>query len=226
MILLYTGCVYRYKQKDILRNYENILKSINVDYMKIDELKCCGIPLRNAGYSDEFKDIAKFNTELMNRYQVQEIIALCPECHRMIASKYKKYGFLSSEIKVSFIVDVLLEKLPKNSKTNINVTYQDSCYLGRRSGYYDEPRELIDKFGYSIIEADNTREESLCCGGGGNVREQNFELSEEVAQMRVDEFMRTDAEFIVTNCPHCYVCLSNKGMPVRDISELYHPDRP
>lgn len=223
MILLYPGCVYKYKQKDILRNYENILKSINVDYKKIDELKCCGIPLRNAGYSDDFKEIAKFNTDLMNKYQVREIIVLCPECHRMIASKYKKYEFLASEVKVSFIVNYFLEKLPRNSKMNINVTYQDSCYLGRRSGYYDEPRELIDKFGYSIIEAENTREESLCCGGGGNVREQNFELSEAVAKMRVDEFKKTKAEFIVTNCPHCCVCLSNKGMPVRDISELYHP---
>jgi heterodisulfide reductase subunit D len=223
MILLYPGCVYKYKQKGILKSYEDILKSIHVDYIKIDELKCCGIPLRNAGYSDDFKEIAKFNAELMNKYEVSEIIVLCPECHRMIASKYKKYGFLPSEVKVNFIVNYLLENLPENSRTTVNVTYQDSCYLGRRSGYYDEPRELINKFGYSIIEAENTREESLCCGGGGNVREQNYELSEAVAKSRVDEFMKTGAEFIVTNCPHCYVCLSNKGMPVRDISELYHP---
>ena len=222
MILLYPGCVYKYKHKDILRSYENILKSIGVDYIKIDELKCCGIPLRNAGYSDDFMEIAKFNAELMNKCDVTEIIVLCPECHRMIASKYKKYDFLSSEVKVNFVVNYLLEKLPGNSNRDIKVTYQDSCYLGRRSGYYDEPRELINKFGYSIIEAENTREESLCCGGGGNVREQNYELSEAVAQSRVNEFMKTKAEFIVTNCPHCYVCLSNKGMAVKDISELYH----
>ena len=220
MILLYTGCVYKYKQKDILNNYENILKSIHVNFIKIDELKCCGIPLRNAGYSDDFMEIAKFNAELMNKYGVTEIIALCPECHRMIASKYKKYAFLSSEVKVHFVVNYLLGKLPVKSKNGTKVTYQDSCYLGRRSGYYDEPRELISKSGYSIIEAENTREESLCCGGGGNVREQNYELSEAVAKSRVDEFIKTKAEFIVTNCPHCYVCLSNKGMPVKDISEL------
>lgn len=77
-------------------------------------------------------------------------------------------------------------------------------------------------FGYPIIEAENTREESLCYGGC-NVREQNYELSEAVAKSWVDEFMKTNAEFIVTNYPHCYVCLSNKGMPVKYISELYHP---
>ena len=212
MILLYPGCVYKYKQQDILENYENLLESIHVNYAKIDELKCCGIPLRNAGYSDDFMEIAKFNSDLMIKYKVTEIIVLCPECHRMVASKYKKYAFLPSQVKVSFIVNYLLEKLPGNSKTNIKVTYQDSCYLGRRSGYYDEPRELIKKFGYSIIEAENTREQSLCCGGGGNVREQNFELSEAAAKSRVDEFKKTKAELIVTNCPHCYVCLSNKGM--------------
>ena len=223
MILLYPGCVYKYKQRDILNSYENLLRSIRVDYRKIDELKCCGIPLRNAGYSDEFMEIARFNAELMNKHEAEEIIVLCPECHRMIASKYKKYSFLSSEVKVSFIVNYLLEKLPGNRETGTTVTYQDSCYLGRRSGYYEEPRQLIGKLGYSIIEAENTREQSVCCGGGGNVREQNYELSEAAARSRVEEFMKTKADFIVTNCPHCYVCLSNKGMPVKDISELYQP---
>jgi heterodisulfide reductase subunit D len=223
MILLYPGCVYKYKQKDILESYENLLGAIGVDYRKIDELKCCGIPLRNAGYGDEFMEIARSNAELMNKHEVREIIALCPECHRMIASKYKKYSFLSSEIKVSFIVNYLLEKLPESSKTGTTVTYQDSCYLGRRSGYYEEPRQLIGRLGYSIIEAENTREQSICCGGGGNVREQNYELSEAAAKSRVEEFLKTKADLIVTNCPHCYVCLSNKGMPVKDISELYQP---
>ena len=55
-------------------------------------------------------EIARFNAELMNKHEAEEIIVLCPECHRMIASKYKKYSFLSSEVKVSFISPVTGER--------------------------------------------------------------------------------------------------------------------
>ncbi len=219
MILLFPGCLYTHKLKNILSSYENLLKKLKVDYIKINDLKCCGSSLRCAGYQEDFKRIAKENVDLINKHKVTEIITLCPHCNRLFEKQYKKYAGLSESIKISFVTNFVLDKVKQLPEKGV-VTYQDSCFLGRRSGFYAEPRELITKLGYSVVEPENTREELYCCGGGGNVRENNRELSEAVAQTRVNEFTKTKTRVIVTNCPHCYVCLSGKGMTVKDVSEL------
>jgi heterodisulfide reductase subunit D len=218
--LLYTGCVYKYKLKNLLDNYLRLLKKLNVDYVILEELTCCGIPLRNGGYKKEFDLIANKNVAIINESEIDEIIVLCPECNRMLEKQYKKGAGLKDEIKVTFIVNYILERTTSVSVHNDNVTYQDSCYAGRRSGFFEQPRELLQKMGYTILEVEDNRELSHCCGGGGNVRENNRELSDAVAQTRVNQFKITGARSIVTNCPHCYVCLSGKGMDVKDMGEL------
>jgi Fe-S oxidoreductase len=218
--LLYTGCVYKYKLKNLLENYLRLLKQLNVDYIILEELACCGIPLRNGGYKEEFDLVAKNNVAIINNSGIGEIIVLCPECNRMLEKQYKNGAGLNAEIKVTFIVNYILKHTVPVPMKNITVTYQDSCYAGRRSGFFEQPRELLEKLGYTLLEVMENRKSAHCCGGGGNVRENNRELSDAVAQTRVNQFKMTGAKSIVTNCPHCYVCLSGKGMVVKDMGEL------
>ncbi len=45
------------------------------------------------------------------------------------------------------------------------MTWHDSCHIGRVSGVYDAPRELIKAIpGVKLVEMEHNREEAHCCG--------------------------------------------------------------
>jgi len=65
------------------------------------------------------------------------------------------------------------------------VNYHDPCHLGRYSGIYEEPREVIKLLGGKIVESLFNRENAYCCGGGGGVRANFPELAKAIAKKRV-----------------------------------------
>lgn len=220
MILLYPGCIFKYKLKKLYKNYKDILDNLGIWFTELEYIDCCGQPLRFAGFDREFKEIAIKNSELINKAKIDRIVSLCPQCNRLLEKQYKRDAFLNKEIEVQHITEFLSNKLDSMPMKNIKVTFHDSCFLGRRSGIYEEPRGLLEKLGYSLIEMEYSRENSYCCGAGGNVRQNNPTLANMIAEDRIRQARETKAEFIITTCPSCYVNLYSHGMIVKDISEV------
>ena len=102
-----------------------------------------------------------------------------------------------------------LYMLAKDGKIKLNpveskVTYHDPCDLGRNSGIYDEPRELIKMIpGVEFVELENNREYTTCCGGGGNVESIDTELSSNIASIKAKEIIDTGADIVATSCQQC-----------------------
>ena len=99
--------------------------------------------------------------------------------------------------------------LAKDGKIKLNpldckVTYHDPCDLGRNSGIYDEPRDLIKMIpGVEFVELENNREYTPCCGGGGNVESIDTELSSNIASIKAKEIIATGADIVTTACQQC-----------------------
>ena len=103
---------------------------------------------------------------------------------------------------------------------DISVTYHDPCHLGRHSGEFDAPREVIKSFS-NLIEMENIRENSLCCGSGGGVKSAFPEIANLIASRRGEEAEDTGAEILITSCPFCKLNLNeNSAMEVLDLSEF------
>ena len=113
------------------------------------------------------------------------------------------------------------------SKNPQRVTYHDPCDLGRNSGVYDAPRNILRSVpGLTFVELEKNQAESICCGGGGNLEMADANLSGTVAQKKIEEIQRTGARTVVTSCQQCVRTIKSRArrqkidLNVMDITEL------
>jgi len=100
------------------------------------------------------------------------------------------------------------------------VTYHDPCHLGRSQRIFDEPRAILRAIpGIELVEMENHREESRCCGAGGGVKAGYPAMAAQIARDRVREAIDTGAEVLVTMCPFCQTsfgqAIQDMGAPIR-----------
>jgi len=111
----------------------------------------------------------------------------------------------------------------------MTVTYHDPCDLGRGSGVFEAPREVIRSIpGVKLVELSSNRENCLCCGGGGSLEMFDPELTAEIARHKVEQILETGAEAVVTACQQCvrtmtaHVRRNHIEIEVLDLTELVH----
>jgi heterodisulfide reductase subunit D len=122
---------------------------------------------------------------------------------------------------------LILEKQIPLKEINAVVTYHDPCDLGRNSGLFESPREVLKAIpGIRLVELPHNRMMSVCCGGGGNLEMVDPELSGKVAQMKIEEILSTGADMVVSSCQQCLRTISTRArrqridLVVKDVTEL------
>ena len=72
-----------------------------------------------------------------------------------------------------------------------------------------------------------SRQDALCCGGGGGRMWMETSAGERFANLRVQDALATGAQVLVTACPFCIACFEESvkavGAPnlrVMDVAEL------
>jgi Fe-S oxidoreductase len=107
------------------------------------------------------------------------------------------------------------------------LTYHDPCYLGRYSGTYAPPRDLLKALpDLRLVEMELSREQGFCCGGGGGHVWMDEPVGRRINQIRMEQAMKTGAEVIAVACPYCLQMMDDAirslESPMRavDISEL------
>ena len=212
-MLYFRGCTAREKLTDIQEATEKLLKLADVDYHILDDEKCCGSVLLRTGFIDEAEEQIKKNTEVLRG---ETIITSCAGCYKTLKDDYEGLDV----IHISQLLNKLIREGELNlSKTDLNVTYHDSCHLGRHCDEYDEPREVIKSVA-NLIEMENIRENSLCCGAGGGVKSAYPEIAFVMGESRIEQAKETGCKTLVTPCPFCKLNLENDDLEVLDLTEF------
>lgn len=196
--LYYPGCVTRYALPEVGRRYEELLRRAGVDVIVLPgETLCCGSPVKRAGYTADFDELKRKNLDIFARFSVRQIITNCPGCYHTF--KYD-YG-----LEAHHVAQVLAQRQRAGKHTRITnadaITYHDPCHLGRWSGVYDEPRQLLAQAGWAVAELPDNREHSLCCGAGGGLKSNFPELADAIAR---DRLAQVENGRLCTACPLCY----------------------
>jgi hypothetical protein len=144
----------------------------------------------------------------------------------------KKLG-LDYNIKAKHYSEVIAEKLksgefkfPDHGKPAETVTWHDSCHIGRVSGIYDEPRELINALpGVKLVEMGYNREAAHCCGSVLTLIK-DPPVAADIGRTRLDEAVEAGAEKVLALCPCCQFQLRVSAdkkkidMPVVDLASF------
>ena len=212
-MLYFRGCTAREKQTDIAKATERLLEIAGVDFHTLDDEKCCGSVLLRTGFTDEAAEQIKKNTEILKD---EKIITSCAGCYKTLKDDYEGLDV----IHISQLLDELIkEGKLKLSKSDLEVTYHDSCHLGRHSNVFDEPRNVINSIA-NLVEMENNHENSLCCGAGGGVKSAYPEIASQMAQSRIAQAKETGCKTLVTPCPFCKLNLETEDMEVLDLTEF------
>jgi len=209
-LIYFPGCTAKFRTEGIYENTKKILEVLGISYSVPKSLLCCGSPLLRSGY--EVEELKRRNLEIFTK----PVITSCAGCH---ATFQGDYG-----IDAAHVVELLaerVEELPLR-EVEMKVIYHDPCHLGREFGIYEEPRRVIEAVpGVQLIEFEENRENSRCCGGGGGLRAWNPSKSQEIARRRAEEAERKGVDAIVSSCPFCKLNLQSvTEIEVLDITEL------
>ena len=129
---------------------------------------CCGRPLMLAGQDKEARELINFNSQMIWKSGAHTLVTSCPICYKVFKESY----YLDVEVlhHTQFIKNLIDEGSVKLNFLRKRVVYHTPCDLGRGSGVYDEPKEVLKHV--SRLEKTKFEDEnSLCCGGSlGNMK--------------------------------------------------------
>jgi len=233
-ILYFPGCYPSYdpRLKKVAAATAKILNKAGVDFGILGEKEnCCGESIRKTGDEELFKRLARENIKTFIDKGVKKILVSSPHCYHTFKNEYPEFMV---EFEVMHITQYLFQliregRLELSNEYKKRITYHDPCYLGRHNGIYDEPREVLNKVpGLELIEMPDSREDSLCCGGGGGRVWMETEKGERFSDLRIEQAMGVGAEVLVTACPYCITMFEDsrltmdvaEKMEIKDITEI------
>jgi Fe-S oxidoreductase len=233
-VAFYVGCVASFYPMvyGIPQAMVGVMDRAGVDFATLGgEEWCCGYPLFTAGMEDLVADLMAHNVARVREMGAKTLVTTCPSCHYTWSHLYPLIDPSPLGIEVlhasQFLARLMEEGRVKLGSFEQVVTYHDPCDLGRKSGIYDAPRRVIEAVpGIEFREMDATRENALCCGGGGDVQIVDESVTAAVAKRRLGQAQRTGARVVLSACQQCKRTLmasarQNKvRVRVMDIAEL------
>lgn len=204
-VAYFVGCMSSFSPtvQDVPVAVAQILKHGGVDFAILGENEwCCGYPLVWAGMRREAEELRKSNTKRIADLGVKTAIFSCPSCYHSWKTEYD----IDIEIlhHSQYILRLIREGKIQLKPLNTTITYHDPCDLGRNSGVYEAPREVIRSIpGLSFTEMRFNREKALCCGGGGDVEVVDENFPGAIAKQLISLAKETGAATIVTACQQC-----------------------
>jgi Fe-S oxidoreductase len=201
---LWMGCLGSYDPngRKILLALVEVLGYLKISFGVLRQEKCNGDPARRLGNDYLFGELAQGNLEQIREAGVKKMVSICPHCVRTMGVDWKEHG---GSVAIEHHTELLArygDKLPLDGSAQKSMVYHDACYLGRYRGVYDEPREVMARFG-QVVDPPRARERGFCCGGGGGLMFLGEESGKRVNLERAQELVATGASVVAAACPFC-----------------------
>ncbi len=228
-VVYFAGCTASYVEHDIGMAGVRLLDAAGVDFTYLGEKEsCCGTPMLVAGKWDLFAETLKKNVDAVKEAGADTVVSSCPACDMMWRNVYpvwaEKLG-IEYGITAKHYTELVAEKIqtgefefPENDREPATVTWHDSCHIGRASGVYEPPRQVIEAIpNTKFVEMSHNRQAAHCCGSVLTLLK-DPPVAADVGKTRLDEAVEAGAEKVLALCPCCQfqlrVSAEKKQVPV------------
>jgi len=233
----FAGCTASYVEHDIGMAGVRLLDEAGVDFSYLGPKEnCCGTPMLVAGKWDVFAETMKHNIAAVKAAGADTVISSCPACDMMWRHVYPEWaGKLGMEYNITarHYSEVISERIkqgkfrfPDKGKEAVTVTWHDSCHIGRVSGVYEPPRDVIKALpNVNFVEMTHHHEDAHCCGSVLTLIK-DPPVAADIGKIRIGEAQEVGAQKILALCPCCEFQLrvsadkKSIDMPVVDLARF------
>jgi Fe-S oxidoreductase len=216
-ILFWVGCAGSFddRAKKITRAFVKILNNAGINFAVLGtEESCTGDPAKRTGNEFLFQMQAMGNIQILNAYEIKNIVTTCPHCFNTLKNEYPELG---GDYQVKHHSQFLQELINEGKLTveggafkGKKITFHDPCYLGRANDVYEAPRDLIEKLDAELLEMKRCKSKGLCCGAGGAQMFKEAEKgNKEINVERTEEALEVEPDIIAVGCPFCMTMMTD-----------------
>lgn len=235
-ILFWVGSAGSYddRAKKITKAFVKILNKAQVNFAVLGtEESATGDVAKRAGNEFLFQMQALMNIELLNGYEVKRIVTCDPHSFNCLKNEYRHLGghyeVMHHTQFIKELIDSKKIEIKDNRYKGKRITFHDPCYLGRANSEYDAPRDVLATLNANMQEMKRSKASALCCGAGGAQMFKEPEKGDkDINELRTEDALKTNPEFIATGCPYCMTMMSDgvkvkekeQKIKVKDVAEL------
>lgn len=233
-LLYYTCCIPAIdpKVRRIAQSTVGILQKIGIDFGVLGaKERCCGESVRKSGSETVFQGLAEGNIQTFAENGVKRVVVNSPHCYHTFKNEYPELGAEFEVVHLSQLLAQLIDegKLTFSKEVKKKVIYHDPCYLGRHNEIYEEPRRVLQAIpGVELLEFPDSRQFSICCGGGGGRVWMETAKGERFCDLRLQQAIDAGADVLAVACPYCMLMFDDSlltmgkegAIEIKDISEL------
>ncbi len=211
------------RSQKIAQSFARVMNLAGISFAILgNKEKNSGDTPRRIGNEFLFQELAVANIDSFKKHNVKKIVTIDPHAFNTLKNEYPEFGL--NDVEVYHHTEVLFEwirdgKLTPTKEINEIITWHDSCYLGRYNGIYDAPREILKSIPrLTIVEAERSRENAMCCGAGGGLMWTEEDTGTRINVARTEQLLETNPTMIGSGCPYCLTMISD-GTKAKEVEE-------
>ncbi|MDB5390549.1 MAG: lutA 1 [Planctomycetaceae bacterium] len=212
---LFTGCVADAMFGHVNWATARVLQANGCEVVIPKSQACCGAIHYHSGADAPALDFANQNATAFNLDELDAVIINVAGCGSML----KDYGHVAHEVapqdqaqqerldkfahKVMDISEFLMRLGPikPQGQVKLRATYHDACHLVHAQKIREQPRDLL-----SIVpglELVPLVESEICCGAAGSYNLTEPEMSDRLAQRKLNHILATQPDAVITGNAGC-----------------------
>lgn len=221
-VIMLSGCVQKVLRPDINDATIRLLARRGVDVTVSYGAGCCGALVHHLGRESESLDQVRRNVDAwwkeIERGHVDAIIITASGCGTMI----KDYGYLLRDdpaysARAKKISDLALDVTEFLSRydlgapvrwSSLKVAYHSACSLQHGQRVVEEPRALLKKAGFSVVDVP---EGHICCGSAGVYNILEPELADQLKARKVKNIKSVKPDLVAAGNIGCINQLDGAG---------------